>query len=355
MDFELIPIMKPRLPRIEKVTPYLQSMDERRIYSNNGHLLKTLEQRFAEVLHINKSNVVLCANATLGLQGLCQLSPAHEFQIPSFTFAATGLIGQKSGKPFILLDIHPDSWEIDISQIKPDSSVGVVTVAPFGKSLDINKYENISNLIVDAAASLGYYMQNPVKLNMNQSFVFSLHATKVLGIGEGGIAVFGDPEKANEFRSWINFGFSGSRDSKILGTNAKMSEMQAAYGHAVLDNWEIEKQEWLIVRKKAIQVERDFPELFNHNLEMDVSPYWLSYSNPERKVEIVKTFKKLNIETRNWWSRGLHNMPAFSKYKDKHFPITEKVADSSVGLPFFRDMKDSDFDRIHEALSNVAR
>ena len=208
---------------------------------------------------------------------------------------------------------------------------------------------------MDAAASLGYYMQNPVKLNMNQSFVFSLHATKVLGIGEGGIAVFGDPEKANEFRSWINFGFSGSRDSKILGTNAKMSEMQAAYGHAVLDNWEIEKQEWLIVRKKAIQVERDFPELFNHNLEMDVSPYWLSYSNPERKVEIVKTFKKLNIETRDWWSRGLHNMPAFSKYKDKHFPITEKVADSSVGLPFFRDMKDSDFDRIHEALSNVAR
>jgi len=83
-----------------------------------------------------------------------------------------------------------------------------------------------------------------------------------------------------------------------------------------------------------------------------VSPYWLSYSNPELKVEIVKTFKKLNIETRDWWSRGLHNMPAFPKYNDKHFPITEKVADSSLGLPFFRDMRDSDFDRIHVLFTN---
>jgi dTDP-4-amino-4,6-dideoxygalactose transaminase len=181
-----------------------------------------------------------------------------------------------------------------------------------------------------------------------------MHATKVLGIGEGGLVVFGDPNKANEFRSYINFGFSGSRDSKILGTNAKMSELQAAYGHAVLDNWEVEKQEWLGIREKAKRVQNNFPKLFNHNLEMDVSPYWLSYSTPEIKAEIFKTFQRFNIETRDWWARGLHNMPAFSEYNDKHFSITEKVADSSIGLPFFRDMKDSDFDRIHEALTDVA-
>lgn len=345
-----IPVMKPKLPHLDSVTSYLQSMDERRIYSNSGYLLKTLEQRFAKEFKIHESNVVLCANATLGIQGLCELSPVHELRIPSFTFSATGLAVQKSGKSFSLSDIDPDSWEIDISQMKPDSSIGVVTVAAFGKAVDINKYKNISNLIVDAAASLGYYMQNPIKLDQNQSFVFSLHATKVLGIGEGGLVVFGDPEKAKEFRSYINFGFSGSRDSKILGTNAKMSEMQAAYGHAVLDNWEVEKQEWLIVRKKAKQVESNFPELFNHNLEMDVSPYWLSYSNPEIKTELVKTFQSLNIETKDWWSRGLNNMPAFSKYKNKHFPITELVADSSIGLPFFRDINNQELDRIYKAM-----
>jgi dTDP-4-amino-4,6-dideoxygalactose transaminase len=347
--------MKPKLPSFEAVVPYLKSMDERRVYTNRGYLVQTLEQRFAKKLHINESKLVLCANATMGLQGLSELSSSLEFTIPSFTFPATGLAAQKSGKPFSLLDIDPVSWEIDISQMKPDSALGVVTVAPFGKALEINKYQNIDNLIVDAAASLGYYMQNPVKLNMNQSFVFSLHATKVLGIGCGGLVIFGDLEKANQFRSWINFGFAGSRDSKIFGINAKMSEMQAAYGHAVLDNWETEKKEWLIVKEKAKQVENNLPKLFNHNLEMGISPYWLSYSTPEIKAEIVKTFKKLNIETRDWWSRGLHNMPAFSKYNDKHFPITEKVADSSIGLPFFREMKDSDFDRIHEALSKVDR
>lgn len=350
-----IPVMKPKLPTIKMVEIYLKTLDTNKIYTNRGPLLKQLELRFADLLKVKEENLVICSSATLAIQGISYLANVSEFHVPSYTFSASGLAIHNSGKNLILDDISYGTWQINHTELKPSTNEGVLTVYPFGSNLEITDYQNFETVIYDAAASLGSQNLDLSKLKQNHAIVFSLHATKVLGIGEGGLIVFGDPKKASEFRSWINFGFSGSRDSKILGTNAKMSEMQAAYGHAVLDNWEIEKQEWLIARKKANQVESDFPELFNHNLEMDVSPYWLSYSNPELKVEIVKTFKKLNIETRDWWSRGLHNMPAFSKYNDKPFLITEKVADSSIGLPFFRDMKDSDFDKIHEALSNVAR
>ena len=347
--------MQPKLPGFNIVRPYLETMDQGKFYSNSGPLLKRLESRFSNFLGVHESQTVLCSSATLALQGAYFLSNQKKIFIPNFTFSATPLAAIAAGKELSLIDIALDDFHIDIQEVNLEEKELLSPVIPFGSNINLEKYQNFETVIYDAAASLGNQTVDLSKLKQNHAIVFSLHATKVLGIGEGGIIVFGDSEKAKEFRSYINFGFSGSRDSKILGTNAKMSEMQAAYGHAVLDNWEVEKQEWLIARKKAKQVESDFPELFNHNLEIDVSPYWLSYSNPETKIEIVKTFQSLNIETRDWWSRGLQNMPAFSEYKNKHFPITEMVADSSIGLPFFKDLKDSDFDRIHDALSNLGK
>jgi dTDP-4-amino-4,6-dideoxygalactose transaminase len=318
-------------------------------------LLKSLEKRFAEKLKVNESNVVLCANATLAIQGLCELSPAEEFKVPSFTFAATGLAVQKSGKKLGLLDIVADSWEIDISQNKLDSSTGVVPVAPFGRTLNLDKYLGIENVIVDAAASLGSYLQSPVKLEKNHSIVFSLHATKVLGIGEGGLVLFGDASKAQEFRTWLNFGFSGSRDSSILGTNAKMSEMQAAYGHAVLDHWEQEKAEWGKARKRVEELEA------RHNLKSPtllkgvISPYWIIQAEEALILEIESKFQDSNIQTRRWWSRGLHKMPAFKNYSTKEFPGTDQVASTTIGLPFFRDLGDEEIVALDSLLTQLLK
>ena len=345
--------MKPKIPIYSDLKVYLESMDERGIYSNGGYLLKSLEQRFAKKIKVDESNVVLCANATLAIQGLCELSPAEKFEVPSFTFAATGLAVQKSGKALNLLDINCDTWEIDLSQAELDRLTGIVVVAPFGKILDLEKYKEIDNLIVDAAASLGSYMQNPVKLDKNQSIVFSLHATKVLGIGEGGLVLFGDASQARDFRTWLNFGFFGTRDSIMFGTNAKMSEIQAAYGHAVLDRWELEKAEWTaareIVEKLEIKHQLRPPSL----LKNSISPYWIIQAENVRILEIESKFKKNKIETRRWWSHGLHKMPAFANFAKKKFPATEFVVSTSLGLPFFRELGDIENEALDFALSEL--
>ena len=81
--------------------------------------------------------------------------------------------------------------------------------------------------IIDGAASLGS-IETLKNLPETSNLVFSLHATKYLGSGEGGLVVTGTKEIADELRSWSNFGFQGSRQSMTQGTNAKMSEIQAA-------------------------------------------------------------------------------------------------------------------------------
>jgi dTDP-4-amino-4,6-dideoxygalactose transaminase len=63
--------------------------------------------------------------------------------------------------------------------------------------------------------------------------VFSLHATKVFGIGEGGV-VFAPKELADRVRTVINFGIRP--DGIGPGTNGKLSEYPCAVGLAVLDH-----------------------------------------------------------------------------------------------------------------------
>lgn len=71
MKHSHIPVMKTKLPTSINIISYLTYIDEHQIYSNSGPLLKNLEKRFADKLKVDESKVVLCANATLAIQGLC--------------------------------------------------------------------------------------------------------------------------------------------------------------------------------------------------------------------------------------------------------------------------------------------
>jgi len=67
--------------------------------------------------------------------------------------------------------------------------------------------------------------------------VVSLHATKALGIGEGGFVASTDHALIGAVARCCNFGFLGSRETRVPAFNAKMSEVHAAVGLAALDGW----------------------------------------------------------------------------------------------------------------------
>lgn len=343
--------MKPNLPSVELVLPYLKEIDERKFYSNNGPLLRRLEQRYATFLNVDPSQVVVCSNATLALQGSYFLSEGEQILIPDFTFPATALAAEKVGKKIVLRDINIENFNLILSEKDAYENSIYSMVIPFGAEVDLLEVPDFKSVVIDAAASLGSENLDLSLLKKEHTIVFSLHATKVLGIGEGGIAVFGSRERADAMRSYINFGFDGTRNSNILGTNGKMSEIQAAYGHAVLDNWVKEKKDWLKIRNQVQKIEDEFPKFFKQTFKLKCSPYWLSHSNKVLKEEIVKVFEMQGIQTRDWWAQGLHKMRAFSQFKGENFLNTEKVSGELLGLPFYRNMNSKVLDKIYSAFS----
>jgi dTDP-4-amino-4,6-dideoxygalactose transaminase len=350
-----IPVMRPTAPAFHAVAPYLEAVHASGRYSNLGPQETHLRDRFARLLGVDADQVVTVASATLGLAGAIAVSPASRWSVPSFTFTATPAAVEIAGRKGRFVDVGADWW-MDTSG-PDDPGTGLIPVAPFGSPFDLRSWRTSSEIVIDAAASLG---SQPVLTGLPPTWavVFSLHATKVLGAGEGGIVVFGDPGRADACRNWSNFGFAGTRESIRLGANAKMSEIHAAYGHAALDGWATERAEWADARRLTAGLQRELEQdlAVSHPGLDGVSPYWVVRFRDAATAAVVEsTLNEHGVETRRWWSGGCHRMPAYRHWDHGALPETEAAAAVSLGLPMFRGLSVQDVGTIGGALDAARR
>lgn len=345
-----VPVMRPRLPTAEAIVGYIREIDAANVYSNFGPLEERLRARLAAFVDCDPDCVVTFANATLAIAGLASVSKLAAWDVPSFAFPAAAHAVLQAGKSLHIADIAADSLRISPASCR--AGAGRIDVMPFGSGISPEALAaDCPGLIIDAAASLGA-VNAPLRLvRPGDAVVFSLHATKVLGCGEAAFAVCGSADQARQLRTWSNFGLHGSRDSQIVGTNAKLSEYGAALAHAALDHWPEQALEW---RRAQASVRAAAAAFGLQSLPPDppeVSPYWIVMFNETAQAEHVESvFAGLDIGTRRWWSRGLHRMPAFAALADGDFPATDWVSSRYLGLPVFLDITAEDVTAIERAI-----
>jgi len=329
-------------------------MDAIQMYSNNGPLVKTLESRYAELLNVDATQVVTVANATLGLEGAIRQAHAETWVVPAYSFPATAHAVRNASRSLTFVDVSPSDWALDISPITNNNDLGLVPVCPFGAPVDLTKWLGYEHVVIDAAASLGE-LPDLHALPSTWAVVFSLHATKVLPAGEGGLAIFGNSEAAARFRAWTNFGFRGSRSSQIQATNAKMSEIHAAYALASLDEWPTARQEWITARELANAALPEMSLSTPASRDDSVNPYWLARF-PDRVTteRAITSLKEAAIESRIWWD-FLPSMQAFQGVAKERCPVAAELAGCVIGLPFWRGLQPSASWQISEALSELQR
>lgn len=339
-----IPVMRPILPTASEVLPFLQGMDERKWYSNRGPLVTLLEEQIARHLGVAPEHTVICSSATLALQAACSLSPARGFHVPTFTFPASVLAALNAGKRVSLTDIRDSDWQINMIGQPNQNDWGLLRVLPFGAPVTLHAFTEWEHVVIDAAASLGSDQRDLSGLPENWSVVFSMHATKVLGMGEGGVLVTGSAARAERVRAWINFGFAGSRGSQIVGTNAKVSEMAAAYGIASFANWSHERAEWHEANSLARAAARSLGIASIVSDYVGVTPYWIAqFADAETTARVEAQLRRRSIGTRRWWENGCHRMLAFSDIVAGPYPVTEDLAGKTLGLPMFRGVTAEQF------------
>ena len=346
-----IPLLRPQLPPLERLAPFIAQIDERRIYGNWGPMVATFEARLAQRFSVPIDGVTTIANATLGLTSalLAQTHGAEGLcMIPGWTFVASALAAIRAGLIPWFVDVDPISWALEpnvataLLNHAPGRVLGVMPVAPFGAPINVAAWDRFAEttglaVVIDAAAAYDRILPGHVPT------VVSLHATKIFGTGEGAVALSQDAAIIRQIRRYSNFGFAGARLAGIAGQNAKMSEYTAAIGLAMLDMWE-ERRAALSLRAGWYQQQLNGSQA---QPQLGFGNEWLSQTlvlalPKGRAAELAKALANAGVETRQWWEGGAHDHPATRHFPRTPLPITTGLEAATLGVPFHIDLTEAD-------------
>lgn len=357
------PVARPRLPGADAILPYLRRIDDNRYYSNFGPLVAEVEARLADRFDVPPAGVTTVANATSGLTAALQAEARTRRRnvndgpafclLPAWTFVATLHAVLAAGLEPYLLDVDEDTWALTPDAVAnaldrvPGQPVAVMPVSPFGRPLDMDAWDALSErtglaVVVDAAAGFdrGGAADSPV--------VFSLHATKVLAAGEGGFVVSRDVDQIDAIRKCINFGFMGDRVARSRAINGKMSEYHAAVTLAALDAWPE-------TRRTFDGIARDYRDAFAGHDTLRVMPngaedfvtstILLMRDSPIPEAALARLAER-GVETRRWWGGGVARQVAYRRFSSDLLPVTDWLATRCVGLPCYPGLSRDDVTEI---------
>lgn len=334
----------------------MRQIDANRWYTNFGPLVNKFLSRTAQLFSTPFDHVVCGATGTQLLE-ICLkalgVKPRSFCVMSSWTFVATPLAAVSAGLEPLFVDVELDTQTIDPVKLLQDLPrllqqgpiSAVLVTAPFGRPVDTLAWDEFTELsgipvIIDGAAAFDSLLQNTEMCIGRTPIMVSLHATKVFGVGEGGLLFSSNQDLLSRIQNMTQFGFpSGVRNAHYLGTNGKMNEYVAAVGLAALDSWQDTRRAW-----------QDTTACYSYYLkkagiEHMLSPNWVgSTCNviiPSSADAVLNELDKQGIATRKWWGDGCHRQLVFQQsHRGSSLRHTEWLQQSVLGLPFYLDMSE---------------
>lgn len=242
-----INLNQPVKPDLQKLTKYLEQVNDSGWYTNFGPLHQKLTKRLEEYLGVK--NLLLVSNGTLALQVAYKaLNITNALTTPfSFVATASSLIWENIETSFSDIDkasynLCPKKAEEVISSNPTIDAI--VATHVYGNPCDVDAFTQIANehnvkVIYDAAHAFGVNVGDQSVLDYGDASTLSFHATKVFHTVEGGAIVFKHKADFERAKRLINFGIDATNGSIAeAGINAKLNEYQCAVGLTLLDEIE---------------------------------------------------------------------------------------------------------------------
>lgn len=170
-----------------------------------------------------------------------------EVIVPAYTFHATAAAPMAAGAIPVLVDIDPDTYCIDAKAVEAAITPKTKAIIPVhlgAQMADMDVIVDIAsrrNLIVveDAAHAPGARWRGEGAGTIGHFGSFSLHSSKILSTGEGGVLLCRSLELAAGAASIIDE--RGPHDEAkqpfSVGVNYRMTELQAALGNVALERF----------------------------------------------------------------------------------------------------------------------
>jgi len=333
-----------------------------------GPLAVEFEDRLAAVA--GRRFGVSCSSGTAGLHMVVRslgIGEGDEVITTPFSFVASAncLLYERATPRFV--DIEPDSLGLDpaaVAAAAGPSTAGVLAVHVFGRPSRIGELSALSDergwhLIEDACEAIGSTSAGRPMGSFGAASVFAFYPNKQITTGEGGMVVTDDPALAEDLRSLRNQGrdTDGTWLNHVqLGFNYRLDELSAAVGVAQLE------------RLDELRAGRSRAAAAYERALGDVAGLQLPAPGPDEEVDwfvyVVRLDPDLDRERlmASLAARGVASRPYFNPlhlqplYRERlghgpgDFPVTERIAATTLALPWSSLLSDDDVEYVAEAL-----
>lgn len=349
-------VTQPALPPLDEFKHYLDKIWENKILTNNGPFHQQFERELAEYLGVKYISVF--SNGTLALiTALQALRITGEVITTPYSFVATThSLWWNNIKP-VFADIEPDTFNLDPEKVEAaitPQTTAIMPVHVYGNPCNVDALQRIADvyglkLIYDAAHAFGVTINGESVLNFGDLSILSFHATKVFNTIEGGAIICPDEKTKKRIDYLKNFGFAGETNVIEPGINAKMNELQAAYG--IL---QLKYADTYIAKRQAVaqQYREGLRNIEGIRFLEDIEGIRHNYSYFPILVDVKKygktrdelyEFLKLNgIHGRRYFYPLITQFPTYRglpSAKPSCLPVAEKVAEQVICLPIYPDLE----------------
>lgn len=326
--------------------------------------------------YLGVKHVIPCANGTDALQiammGL-GLKPGDEVITADFTFAATVEVIALLGLTPVLVDVDPDTFNINVEAIKKaitSKTKAIVPVHLFGQCADMDEIMDLANtynlyVIEDNAQAIGasYLSKSGKKQKagtIGHVASTSFFPSKNLGCyGDGGAIFTNNDELAHQIRGIVNHGMYVRYHHDVVGVNSRLDSIQAVILNTKLSRLDAYNKSRQSAAKKYNEAFKNEPRIKTPvtNRSCDgicadcdchvFHQYTLKIKDVDRDA-LATHLNENGIPCGVYYPIPLHRQKAYqdSRYNEADFPVTNQLISEVISLPMHTELDDEQIDYI---------
>jgi dTDP-4-amino-4,6-dideoxygalactose transaminase len=359
----MIPINLPKIGE-EEVQAVIKVMRSGMLTSGlgAGPNVTEFEKNYAEFAGVKHAIAVNTGTAALHAAVLAaDVGAGDEVILPSFTFVATAEAVVLAGAKPVFADIDPQTYTLApqaIQKALTKKTKAIIPVDIYGLPADIKPIREIAakrglTIIEDCAQSHGATCEGKPAGALADLACWSLYAAKNIGTGEGGIVTTDNDALAEKDPKVRTHGEKVKYTSLMLGTNYRMTEIQAAIGIVQLKRL----SEFFSKRSKnAARLTKHLEKTEKIKLPPkpeNRTPSWYLYTvriidaTEKTRNSLIDRMHQEGIGAEAYYPTPIHRMPFYKENFGKFdLPETEKAAGQVVSLPIHPGVTDEQIDLI---------
>lgn len=346
----MIPVVKPYFPEMENYIKRLNLIWQSKSLTNNGPFVQELESKISKFTGVN--NVLLTCNGTIPIMAALKLlgKKGEIITTPFSYIATTSSILWESCKP-VFVDINPETLNIDEKLIEKkitSKTTCILATHTYGNPCNVEFIERIAKknnlkVIYDAAHCFGSKYKGKSLFKYGDISTTSLHATKIMSTGEGGAIFSGDDNIIKLLKEKLNFGHNGPNEFTGVGINGKLSELNAAFGLSVFDDFDkiLKKRKFIVEyynenlnfkNFKTIKIRKGtnwnysyYPVVFNSSLDLE---------------KYLNLLEVNHIYPRRYFHPSLNTLSFIARKQP--CPISEDISSRVLCLPLYYELDTND-------------